>query len=260
MVPTRDRLKQTKEKLVSLLKIHRKPNSKKNDDLEIDDFDYRLTTLEMTVSGLTSTVGELVEQLCLTNLVLGSDLAKRQSCSKKKGVSTGDGDDDNAGLDNNYGDAESVKEHPNFANMLYYVEVRKSCTHVVKILSETQRCRKFGLERIQGFSAKAALSDWEYTTAFHNQALVLDIDMDEYGVFMKYTGGLSEFIRRELKLFTVANIEDATVKAIAIEGKYLKSDKEDYKIKSGYKSSWKNKHKREAKGEGSSSKEFYCNH
>ncbi|KAF6144007.1 hypothetical protein GIB67_017615 [Kingdonia uniflora] len=28
----------------------------------------------------------------------------------------------------------------------------------------------------------------EYTTAFHNQALVLDIDVDEYEVFMKYTG------------------------------------------------------------------------
>ncbi|KAF6161143.1 hypothetical protein GIB67_007784 [Kingdonia uniflora] len=35
---------------------------------------------------------------------------------------------------------------------------------------------------------------------------------------MKYTGGLSETIKRELKLFTVANIEDATVKAISIEG------------------------------------------
>ncbi|KAF6159259.1 hypothetical protein GIB67_032030 [Kingdonia uniflora] len=96
----------------------------------------------------------------------------------------------------------------------------------------------------------------EYTAAFHNQSLVLDIDVDEYEVCMKYTGGLTESIRRELKLFTVANIEDATVKAIAIEGKYLKSDKEDDKIKSGYKSSWKNWHK----GEGSSSKEFHCNH
>ncbi|KAF6145746.1 hypothetical protein GIB67_016195 [Kingdonia uniflora] len=61
-------------------------------------------------------------------------------------------------------------------------------------------------------------------------------------------------------LFTVSNIEDATVKKISIKGMYLKSDKEDDNIKSGYKSSWKNKHMGEAKGEGSSSKEFYCNH
>ncbi|KAF6174736.1 hypothetical protein GIB67_008791 [Kingdonia uniflora] len=72
---------------------------------------------------------------------------------------------------------------------------------------------------------------------------------------MKYTGGLSE-----LKLFTVVNIEDATVKAIAIERKYLKSDKEDDKNKSGYKSSCKNEHKGESKGEGSSFKENYCSH
>ncbi|KAF6156558.1 hypothetical protein GIB67_000023 [Kingdonia uniflora] len=77
---------------------------------------------------------------------------------------------------------------------------------------------------------------------------------------MKYTGGFSESIRRELKLFTVANIEDATMKAISIEGKYLRSYKEDDKIKLGYKSSWKNEHKGEAKGEVSSSKEFYYNH
>ncbi|KAF6169409.1 hypothetical protein GIB67_010634 [Kingdonia uniflora] len=50
------------------------------------------------------------------------------------------------------------------------------------------------------------------------------------------------------------------MKAIVIEGKYLMSDKEDDKIKSGYKSSWKNEHKGEAKREGSSSKEFHCNH
>ncbi|KAF6134660.1 hypothetical protein GIB67_002061 [Kingdonia uniflora] len=60
---------------------------------------------------------------------------------------------------------------------------------------------------------------------------------------MKYTGGLLESIGRELKLFTMANIEDATMKAIAIEGKFLKSNKEDDKNKLGYKSSWKNKHK-----------------
>ncbi|KAF6139957.1 hypothetical protein GIB67_023053 [Kingdonia uniflora] len=59
----------------------------------------------------------------------------------------------------------------------------------------------------------------EYTMTFHNQALGFDIDVDEYKVFMKYMVGLSESIRRELKLFIVAYIEDATVKAIVIDGK-----------------------------------------
>ena len=27
----------------------------------------------------------------------------------------------------------------------------------------------------------------EYTTEFHNQAMVLDIDVDDYDIFMKYT-------------------------------------------------------------------------
>ncbi|KAF6136275.1 hypothetical protein GIB67_042760 [Kingdonia uniflora] len=94
MVSTRDRLKQTKEKLVSPLKFHRKPNSKKNDDLEMDDPNERITVLETTVSTLTSTVGELVEQLRLTNLVLGSILVNRRSRSKKKGVMEVDGDED----------------------------------------------------------------------------------------------------------------------------------------------------------------------
>ncbi|KAF6141661.1 hypothetical protein GIB67_001213 [Kingdonia uniflora] len=86
-------------------------------------------------------------------------------------------------------------------------------------------------------------------------------NLSAYGdTFFEYTGDLSESIRRELKLFTVANIEDATVKAIAIERKYLKIDKEDDKIKSGYKSSLKNEHKEEAKGAWSSSKEYHCNH
>ncbi|KAF6136959.1 hypothetical protein GIB67_030723 [Kingdonia uniflora] len=94
MVSTRDRLKQTKEKLVTPLTIYRKPNSKKNDDLEIGDSNDRLTTLEMTVSDLTSTIEELVEQLCLTNLAMGSASAKRRDRSKKKEAMEVDEDDD----------------------------------------------------------------------------------------------------------------------------------------------------------------------
>ncbi|KAF6171379.1 hypothetical protein GIB67_009520 [Kingdonia uniflora] len=110
MVSTRDRLKQTKEKLVSPLKIHRKPNSKKKDDLEMGDSNNRLTTLETTVSDLTFAVGELVEQLRLTNLAKASASVKRQGCSKKKGVMEVDEDDDIAEINSDSSDAESVKE------------------------------------------------------------------------------------------------------------------------------------------------------
>ncbi|KAF6154946.1 hypothetical protein GIB67_018383 [Kingdonia uniflora] len=82
-----------KEKLVSLLNIHRKPNSKK-DDLEMGDPNERLTVLETTVFSLTSTVGKLVEQLRLTNLAKAATSVKRRGRSKKKGVMEVDGDED----------------------------------------------------------------------------------------------------------------------------------------------------------------------
>ncbi|KAF6149556.1 hypothetical protein GIB67_003704 [Kingdonia uniflora] len=93
---------------------------------------------------------------------------------------------------------------------------------------------------------KVALGIADVVTFLHNQASPLDparIVLD-----------------RELKLFKVENIEDATVKAIAIEGKYLKSDKKDDKSKSGYKSTWKFDQKAESKGEGSSFKGTICSH
>ncbi|KAF6144334.1 hypothetical protein GIB67_024561 [Kingdonia uniflora] len=98
MVSTRDRLKQTKEKLVSLLTIHRKPNSKKKGDLEMDDSNDRITILETTVSNLTSTVGELVEQLRFTNLVKATSTTwrgrtHRRGRSRKKRVMEVDEDD-----------------------------------------------------------------------------------------------------------------------------------------------------------------------
>ncbi|KAF6177176.1 hypothetical protein GIB67_025513 [Kingdonia uniflora] len=103
------------EKLVSPLKIHRKPNSKKNDDLEMGNFDDRLMTLETIVSDLTSTVGELVEQLHLTNFVKASASATQRNCSKKKGVMEVDEDGDNMEIDSASGDANFVKERPSFA-------------------------------------------------------------------------------------------------------------------------------------------------
>ncbi|KAF6172343.1 hypothetical protein GIB67_024965 [Kingdonia uniflora] len=99
----------TKKKLVSPLKIHRKPNSKKKDVLEMGDPNERLTLLETTVSTLTSTVGELVEQLRLTNLALGSVSANQRSRSKKKGVMEVDGDEDVPVFDDS-SDVDFIKE------------------------------------------------------------------------------------------------------------------------------------------------------
>ncbi|KAK1377226.1 hypothetical protein POM88_033419 [Heracleum sosnowskyi] len=64
----------------------------------------------------------------------------------------------------------------------------------------------------------------EYTTEFQNQAMVLDIPLEDYSIYMKYVAGLNEYIRKELKLFTIESIHEATVKAIAFEGKLKKSD------------------------------------
>ncbi|KAF6155884.1 hypothetical protein GIB67_039215, partial [Kingdonia uniflora] len=109
MVFTRDRLKQTKEKLVSPLTIHWKSNSKNKNDLEMDEANDRLTTLEMTVSALTSTLGELVEQLCLTNLAKASASTKQRDRSKKKEVMEVDGDDDFVEIDSDSSKAKSDK-------------------------------------------------------------------------------------------------------------------------------------------------------
>ncbi|KAF6160095.1 hypothetical protein GIB67_018875 [Kingdonia uniflora] len=105
MVSTRDRLKQTKEKLVSLLTIYRKRNSKK-DNLEMDNSNDRLTNLETIISDLTATVGELVEKLHITNLAKASTSVKRRGRSqrrgrsRKKGVMEVDRDNDIAKIDN----------------------------------------------------------------------------------------------------------------------------------------------------------------
>lgn len=69
----------------------------------------------------------------------------------------------------------------------------------------------------------------EYITEFHNQALALDIDENNYEVFMKYIGRLADYIQKELKFFTVEIIGDATMKAISIKAKNKRSDKRDDK-------------------------------
>ena len=71
----------------------------------------------------------------------------------------------------------------------------------------------------------------------------MDIDVDDYNVFMKYIGGLTDCIWKELKLFTMESIEEATVKAIAIEAKYKRLDKKEDKHTTVSISNWKNKGK-----------------
>lgn len=71
----------------------------------------------------------------------------------------------------------------------------------------------------QHYKQRFGLTVQEYTTKFHNQVMVLDIDVNDYDVFMKHTGGLANCIHKELKLFIVESIEDATVKFISIEAK-----------------------------------------
>ncbi|CAL2266527.1 unnamed protein product [Prunus armeniaca] len=97
----------------------------------------------------------------------------------------------------------------------------------------------------------------EYTTEFHNQAMVMDIDVDDYNVFMKYIGGFADYIRKELKLFTIDTIEEATVKAIAIEAKNKRTDKKDDKLKLVNKTDWQKKGKQSKEGQ---TQKVYCDH
>ena len=64
----------------------------------------------------------------------------------------------------------------------------------------------------------------DYTTEFQNQAMVLDISLKEYSVFMKYEAGLNEYLQRELSLFTVQSVKEASVKAIAIEKNFKRNE------------------------------------
>ena len=63
----------------------------------------------------------------------------------------------------------------------------------------------------------------EYTSDFRNQALVLDLRLDDFAIYMKYVSGLAEYIRKELKMFSVTTLAEACVKATAIEGKLKKT-------------------------------------
>ncbi|CAL9001201.1 unnamed protein product [Prunus brigantina] len=96
----------------------------------------------------------------------------------------------------------------------------------------------------------------EYTTEFHNQAMVLDIDVNDYDVFMKYIGGLADYIRKEPKLFTIDTIEEATVKAIAIAAKNKRTDKKDDRSKPIIKTNWQKNGKQSKEGQTQKAEEL----
>ncbi|KAF6167610.1 hypothetical protein GIB67_031193 [Kingdonia uniflora] len=110
MVSTHDQLKQTKKILVSSLKIHRKPNSKKNVNSEMGNSEDRFTELEHKVSNPTTILGELVVQLHIANLAKVSTLTKRQERKKKKGIAEEENSEGNKEEDKDSSDAESVKK------------------------------------------------------------------------------------------------------------------------------------------------------
>ncbi|KAF6134123.1 hypothetical protein GIB67_013520 [Kingdonia uniflora] len=74
------------------------------------DSDDRLAKLKTKVSDLTTTLGELVEQLRLANFAKASASTKRRELTKKKGVAVEERDDANEEVDNDSSDAEFVEE------------------------------------------------------------------------------------------------------------------------------------------------------
>ena len=79
--------------------------------------------------------------------------------------------------------------------------------------------------------------------------MVLDIDVDDYDLFMKYTEGLAHYIYKELKLFTVDTIKEATMNAIVIETKNKRIDKKDNRSKPVNKNDWQKKGKQSKEGQ-----------
>jgi len=77
----------------------------------------------------------------------------------------------------------------------------------------------------------------DYTSEFSNQGMALDVDLDEYTIYMKYVSGLHEYIRKELKMFSVKSITEASIKASAIEGRLKKHETKGSKGKFGTTSS-----------------------
>ncbi|XP_020247956.1 protein DOWNY MILDEW RESISTANCE 6-like [Asparagus officinalis] len=99
----------------------------------------------------------------------------------------------------------------------------------------------------------------EYTPEFQQQAMILNIATKEYSIFMKYMVGLSDYIRKEMNLFTIETIADASMKAITIEGKQKKSNEMTGDAKQAGGESGGSKPKEEKKGDPEKA-ELICSH
>ncbi|VVA32133.1 PREDICTED: DOWNY MILDEW RESISTANCE [Prunus dulcis] len=58
---------------------------------------------------------------------------------------------------------------------------------------------------------------------------LLDLDLEDHELLMKFIGGLPMYISKDLRLFKVEDFEEAIVMAIAIESKNKKVDKKEDK-------------------------------
>ncbi|CAL8998775.1 unnamed protein product [Prunus brigantina] len=167
-----------------------------------------ITKLEQQVENLSASILKLVESLKTGKSSRPSTSSEPDQKLKKKVVEDSEDEDDiqadptkkEAESGDNKNSIDTLKiDFKNFKKLL-----RKQ---FYPIGYENERWYKW-----QHFRQRFGQPIQEYTTEFHNQAMVLDIDVDDYDVFMKYTGGLADYIRKELKLFTVDAIEEATKK------------------------------------------------
>lgn len=54
--------------------------------------------------------------------------------------------------------------------------------------------------------------------------MVLKFNLQEYAICMKYISDFNKKIKKELKLFSVEMISEASIKVMTIEGKLRKND------------------------------------
>ena len=85
----------------------------------------------------------------------------------------------------------------------------------------------------------------KFTTFFLHKAFNQQIDQHGHRINVRRENWewYIDYIWRELKLFTIESIEEATMKAIAIEAKNKRFDKKEDKPKSYNKSNWNRKGK-----------------
>ncbi|CAL2256726.1 unnamed protein product [Prunus armeniaca] len=296
MVSTRNQRKASREELLGPLLVHRKPRSKRGNmtgenkqDTSSDD--DRITKLEQQVENLSASILKLVESLKIGKSSRPSTSSEPDQKLKKKVVEDSEDEDDiqayptkkEAESGDNKNSIDTLKIDFKVDIPIYKGDVDPEKLDNWIDTLETYFTRRYDVSELtwknfnkllrkqfypvgyederwykwQHFRQRFGQLVQEYTTEFHNQAMDLDIDIDDYDVFMKYTGGLADYIWKELKLFTVDTIEEATVKAIAIEAKNKRTDKRDDRSKPVNKTDWQKKGKQSKEGQ---TQKVYCDH